>query len=62
MYVKMSESEIREAMMIVRCIKCTEVEFVVQTNPFLILVFPTLVVTPVGFEDQVGTVGIGDWG
>ncbi|KAJ9542167.1 hypothetical protein OSB04_028673 [Centaurea solstitialis] len=35
-----------------------EVELVVQTNPFLIFVFPTLVVTPVGFEDQVGTVGI----
>ena len=33
-----------------------EVEPVVQTNLFLILVFPTLVVTPVGFEGQVGTV------
>ena len=33
-----------------------EDELVVQTNLYLALVFPTLVVTPVGFESQVGTV------
>ena len=38
-----------------------EGEFDVQTNLYLILVFPTLVVTPVGFEGQVGTVGTECW-
>ncbi|KAJ9558584.1 hypothetical protein OSB04_013198 [Centaurea solstitialis] len=33
-------------------------EPVIQIDPCLILVFPTLVVTPVGFEGQVGTVWI----
>ncbi|KAJ9543046.1 hypothetical protein OSB04_022753 [Centaurea solstitialis] len=36
-----------------------EAESVVQTGLYLTFVFPTLVVTPVGFKSQVETIGIG---